>query len=78
VGITLNKNAIPFDPQPPMVASGVRLGTPGLATLGMDEAEMKEIAGTMGEVIRAPQDEEVKQRARARVADLCARFPAYP
>ncbi|HEV2906276.1 MAG TPA: serine hydroxymethyltransferase, partial [Actinomycetota bacterium] len=50
VGITLNKNAIPFDPLPPATASGIRLGTPGPATLGMDEPEMKEIAGTIGEV----------------------------
>jgi glycine hydroxymethyltransferase len=78
VGITLNKNAIPFDPLPPATASGIRLGTPGPATLGMDEPEMKEIAGTIGEVIRAPGDEEVKERARGRVGDLVARFPAYP
>jgi glycine hydroxymethyltransferase len=78
VGITLNKNAIPFDPLPPATASGIRLGTPGPATLGMDEPEMKEIAVTIGEVIRAPADEEVKERARGRVADLVARFPAYP
>ncbi len=78
VGITLNKNAIPCDPQPAMVTSGIRVGTPGPATLGMDEPEMKEVAGVIGEVIRAPHDEEVKERARARVAELCARFPAYP
>jgi glycine hydroxymethyltransferase len=78
VGITLNKNAIPFDPLPPATASGIRLGTPGPATLGMDEPEMKEIAGIIGEVIRAPADEEVKERARGHVADLVARYPAYP
>jgi glycine hydroxymethyltransferase len=78
IGITLNKNAIPFDPLPPATASGIRLGTPGPATLGMDEPEMKEVAGIIGEVIRAPQDKEVKERARGRVADLVARFPAYP
>ena len=78
VGITLNKNAIPFDPLPPATASGIRVGTPGPATLGMDEPEMREIAGIIGEVIKAPEDGEVKRRARERVADLCARFPAYP
>jgi glycine hydroxymethyltransferase len=77
VGITLNKNAIPFDPLPPMTTSGIRVGTPGPATLGMDEPEMKEVAEVVGDVIRAPQDEEVKERARERVAALCARFPAY-
>jgi glycine hydroxymethyltransferase len=77
VGITLNKNAIPFDPLPPMTTSGMRVGTPGPATLGMDEPEMKEAAEVIGEVIGSPQDEEVKGRARERVAALCARFPAY-
>ncbi|MFN2590961.1 MAG: serine hydroxymethyltransferase [Actinomycetota bacterium] len=77
VGITLNKNAIPFDPLPPATASGIRVGTPGPATLGMDEAEMKEIAEVIGDVIRAPEDGDVKRRARDRVADLTARFPAY-
>ena len=78
VGITLNKNAIPFDPLPPMTTSGIRVGTPGPATLGMDEPEMKEVAGVIGDVISAPEDEEVKRRARERVDDLVARFPAYP
>ena len=77
-GITLNKNAIPFDPLPPMTTSGIRLGTPGPATLGMDEPEMKEVAGVIGDVIAAPDDREVKERARERVAALTARFPAYP
>jgi glycine hydroxymethyltransferase len=78
VGITLNKNVIPFDPLPPATASGIRVGTPGPATLGMDEPEMKDIAEVIGEVIKAPQDEEVKGRARERVGGLTARFPAYP
>ena len=78
VGITLNKNTIPFDPLPPATASGIRVGTPGPATLGMDEPEMKEIAETIGELIASPGDEEVKQRARDRVAALADRFPAYP
>jgi glycine hydroxymethyltransferase len=78
VGITLNKNAIPFDPLPPATASGIRVGTPGPATLGMDEPELRQIAETIGQVIRAPEDKEVKRRARERVTELCARFPAYP
>ena len=77
VNITLNKNAIPFDPLPPATTSGIRVGTPGPATLGMDEPEMKEVAAVIGEVIRSPEDEEVKSRARDRVATLTARFPAY-
>jgi glycine hydroxymethyltransferase len=77
VGIALNKNAIPFDPLPPMRPSGIRVGTPGPATLGMDEPEMKEVASIIGEVLRARDDEAVKERARGRVADLVGRFPAY-
>ncbi|HEX2266655.1 MAG TPA: serine hydroxymethyltransferase [Actinomycetota bacterium] len=78
VGIALNKNAIPFDPLPPATASGIRLGTPGPATLGMDEPEMKEIAGIIGDVLRRPEDEPVKKSARQTVRDLMERFPAYP
>jgi glycine hydroxymethyltransferase len=78
VGITINKNAIPFDPLPPLKASGIRVGTPGPATLGMDEPEMKEVASIMGEVLRHRDDEGVKDKARARVRDLVSRFPAYP
>ncbi|TML01384.1 MAG: serine hydroxymethyltransferase [Actinobacteria bacterium] len=78
VGIALNKNAIPFDPLPPATASGIRLGTPGPATLGMDEPEMKEVAHIIGEVLREPDEEAVGDRARARVRDLMKRFPAYP
>jgi glycine hydroxymethyltransferase len=78
VGIALNKNAIPFDPLPPATASGIRLGTPGPATLGMDEPEMKEVAGIIGDVLRRPGDQGVQDQARDRVRDLMARFPAYP
>ena len=78
VSITLNKNAIPFDPLPPATASGIRLGTPGPATLGMDEPEMKEIAGVIGEVLRRPGDDSAKESARKTVGDLMERFPAYP
>jgi glycine hydroxymethyltransferase len=78
VGIALNKNAIPFDPLPPATASGIRLGTPGPATLGMDEPEMKEVARIIGEVLRNPVDERVAERARGAVRDLMDRFPAYP
>jgi len=77
VGITINKNAIPFDPLPPLKASGIRVGTPGPATLGMDEPEMKEVASIVGEVLRTPQDEQVKEDARGRVRALVTRFPAY-
>jgi glycine hydroxymethyltransferase len=78
VGISLNKNAIPFDPQPPSTPSGIRVGTPGPATLGMDEAEMKEIAGVIGDTLRHPDDQAVKDAARQRVRALMQRFPVYP
>ena len=78
VGIALNKNAIPFDPLPPLKASGIRVGTPGPATLGMDEPEMKEVASIIGSVLRERGDEGVREDARARVAELVGRFPAYP
>ncbi len=76
-GIALNKNAIPFDPLPPLTASGIRVGTPGPATLGMDEPEMDVIARTIGEVLGRPEDGEVKERARGTVRELMSRFPAY-
>ncbi len=77
-GIALNKNAIPFDPLPPLKASGVRVGTPGPATVGMDEAEMKEVASILGDVLRNRTDDEAVLRAAGRVGDLVARFPVYP
>jgi glycine hydroxymethyltransferase len=77
VGVTLNKNQIPYDPQPPSTPSGIRLGTPGTATRGMDEAEMKEVAAVIGDVLRAPDDEAVTANAVERVRELTSRFPLY-
>ena len=75
VGITVNKNAIPYDQQPPAKASGIRVGTPAVTTRGFKEAEMDTVARLIGDVLRAPQDEEVKQRVSAEVLQLCGRFP---
>ena len=75
VGITVNKNAIPYDPQPPAKASGIRIGTPAVTTRGFREPEMDEIARLIGEVLRAPGDEVVKQRVSEDVLALCGRFP---
>lgn len=77
VGMTLNKNMIPDDPRKPMDPSGIRLGTPGLTTRGMKEPEMKRIAEMMLKVLNAPEDEAVKEEARALVAELTTAFPLY-
>jgi glycine hydroxymethyltransferase len=78
VGIAINKNGIPFDPMPPLDPSGIRVGTPGPATLGMDEPEMKEVASIIGEALRNRTDGRVKEQCRARVGELMNRFPVYP
>ncbi len=76
-GITVNKNTIPFDPNPPMVTSGLRIGTPAVTTRGMGPAEMKTIASWIAEVLAAPEDAGVQQRVLGRVRDLTAAFPLY-
>jgi glycine hydroxymethyltransferase len=77
-GITVNKNAIPFDQNPPMVASGVRLGTPAITTRGMREPEMDAIGDLIARVLAAPEDERVLAGVRSEVEALCRRFPLYP
>jgi glycine hydroxymethyltransferase len=77
VGITVNKNTIPFDPEKPFVTSGIRLGTPALTTRGMKEPEMKTIAGLIGLVLKHTDDEAKKQQAAGTIAELCRRFPLY-
>ncbi|WP_018639304.1 serine hydroxymethyltransferase [Parafrankia elaeagni] len=74
-GITLNKNAIPFDPQPPAVSSGIRVGTPAVTTQGMREGEMKEIAGLISRAVRDPG---AVGEVAAAVSTLVDRYPAYP
>ncbi|ALG13315.1 serine hydroxymethyltransferase [Kibdelosporangium phytohabitans] len=76
-GITLNKNAIPFDPNPPMVASGIRVGTPCVTTQGMVESDMAEIAGLIGRAVRAGGDDELAA-VGADVERMVADRPAYP
>ena len=78
VGITCNKNTIPFDPASPFVTSGVRLGTPALTTRGLKEDDMKEIADIIATVLQNPEDTAKHQDAAKRVAALCEKYPLYP
>ncbi|KAA0252537.1 MAG: serine hydroxymethyltransferase [Acidobacteria bacterium] len=76
-GITVNKNAIPFDPNPPLVTSGLRIGTPAVTTRGMGTAEMRTIASWIAEVLAAPEDEAAIARVHGNVKELAAAFPLY-
>ena len=77
-GITVNKNAIPFDQNPPMVASGIRVGTPAITSRGMREPEMDRIAEFIARVLASPEDAAALRRVRAEVEALCRKFPLYP
>ncbi|MDP4642465.1 MAG: serine hydroxymethyltransferase, partial [Ilumatobacteraceae bacterium] len=76
-GITLNKNTVPNDPRSPFVTSGVRIGTPSVTTQGMKEAEMATIADYIVTTLKGRSDPAVIADVRAKVAALCAAFPAY-
>ncbi len=77
VRITVNKNAIPFDPTSPFVTSGIRIGTPAATTRGMDQAAMKEIAQIIAMTLKNPTDTKVQDEARARVKTLTTKYPLY-
>ncbi|MFL6294065.1 MAG: serine hydroxymethyltransferase [Thermoanaerobaculia bacterium] len=76
-GITVNKNTIPYDANPPLVASGIRIGAPALTTRNMREPEMDQVGDFIAEVLRAHDDSAVHERVRGQVRELCERFPLY-
>jgi len=77
-GMTVNKNAIPFDRNPPMVASGIRIGTPAVTTRGMREAEMEIIAEFVVRALKTPEDDRMLATIRNEVEAFCQKFPLYP
>jgi glycine hydroxymethyltransferase len=78
VGITVNRNAVPFDPRPPMVSSGLRVGTPALATRGFGDAEFREAADVIAAALKGPFDDDLAAQLGDRVQNLAAKLPLYP
>jgi glycine hydroxymethyltransferase len=78
VGITVNKNTVPFETRSPFVTSGIRAGTPAITTRGMKEREMERIGNMIADILSAPGDTAVERRVMAAVRDLCEAFPLYP
>jgi len=76
--ITVNKNAIPFDPQKPWITSGIRIGTPAVTTRGMKEEEMRRIAKMIAAVVKNIGDDKIIERVKEEVKELCEQFPLYP
>jgi len=77
-GITTNKNAIPFDPQPPSITSGLRLGTPAVTSRGLLEADMDQVSEFMVDALRTPDDDGQLKKIRRKVEAFCQKFPLYP
>lgn len=77
VGVTVNKNAIPYDPTSPFITSGIRVGTAALTSRGMKEAEMEIVANIIAMVLTHPGDETVKAKAASMIAELCKKYPLY-
>jgi glycine hydroxymethyltransferase len=75
--ITVNKNTVPNDPQSPFVTSGIRIGTPAVTTRGFEQAEVRQVANWMCDIMDDHENEAVLDQVRAKVSELCARFPVY-
>lgn len=78
IGITCNKNAVPFDDKSPLITSGIRLGTPALTTRGMKEKDMEIVSGIINDIISNPQNEDIKKDVMQRIEDITAEYPLYP
>ena len=78
VGITVNKNAVPFDDKSPLITSGIRIGTPALTTRGMNEKDMENIAVMINDVISNPEDDKIKKDVSKRIEELTSEHPLYP
>ena len=76
--ITVNKNAVPNDPRSPFVTSGIRIGSPAVTRRGFKEAECLELAGWIADILDDIENEETNKAVRAKVIELCTRFPVYP
>ena len=76
-GITVNKNAIPFDTRPPRITSGIRIGTPIITTRGLKEKEVEEVAHYMCEVLKDPKNEKIRKNIREKIKKICIKFPFY-
>jgi len=75
--ITVNKNTVPNDPRSPFVTSGLRLGTPAITTRGFGEAEVVQLAGWICDILDDIENDELNDRVRSQVLELCSRFPVY-
>jgi glycine hydroxymethyltransferase len=75
--MTVNKNAVPNDPRPPSISSGLRIGTPAVTTRGFKEAEVRQLSNWIADVLDHMGDESALQRTRAEVVAICRRFPVY-